>query len=66
MLSVVSALLAFVASLFRSRVSLRLEHPALGPSSSSTNRLTLGRDSVRPIACSGSGYLGSGPTGILS
>ena len=60
---VVSALLAFMAALFRSRASLRLEHLALRHQLAMYQQTSIAHDSVRPIACSGRGSRGCGLPG---
>ena len=54
---VVSALLAFLAGLFRSRAALCLEHLALRHQLAVYQRPLTARASVRPIGCSGYGWL---------
>jgi hypothetical protein len=56
---VVSALLAIVATLFRSRAALRLGLLALRHQLA-VYKQTIARGSGRPIACSGRGCPGSG------
>jgi hypothetical protein len=65
MFPIISALLAFVASLFRSRASLCLEHLALRHQLVVYKRPSLARASVGLIGCSGGGCLGFGGAGPM-